>query len=441
LLVVAFRLFADGLADRLDSIQSANNLSVFNQQLDVIIKETLSQNHSLKAAAAKIDQTDASARSKSAYSPPRIEIGAMDASLKSFPNPFADQMNMDYSLEQMIMFPGKLSKMKKAELKRKEMVQYDKKKIESELILKVKSAFYGIYLIDRQLAINNTSQTLVSSIIDIARTRYEVGTGKQVDILSAQTELSIIRKSVAVLEQQRMSMSSMINALRNRPVDTPIETIPEIVPHQFNVTYDELQKKALENKSDLKSMVANVEMKQIEKAASRMEWFPDFIIKGTYSDVRPVSASNDPMNAEFGITTSATNPDRWSIMVGLTIPEVPWYWKKISAGQQQTKSAVIAAEEELAEVKNMIMSDVYSVSAEIQSNQRQMYVIMSMQLPQAQMALESAFASYQTGSEEFTMLFGAHRTLLMTRGDYHMAVVNFLTSIAKVEQIIGIGLE
>jgi outer membrane protein TolC len=147
------------------------------------------------------------------------------------------------------------------------------------------------------------------------------------------------------------------------------------------------------------------------------------------------------MNAEFGITTSATNPDRWSIMVGLTIPEVPWYWKKISAGQQQTKSAVIAAEEELAEVKNMIMSDVYSVSAEIQSNQRQMYVIMSMQLPQAQMALESAFASYQTGSEEFTMLFGAHRTLLMTRGDYHMAVVNFLTSIAKVEQIIGIGLE
>ena len=424
-----------------DSMQSTRNLTIFNQQLAGLVKETIDQNHSLKAAAKRIDEADANARIKSSYSPPRFEIGAMDASVYSFPNPFIDQMQMDYSLEQMIMFPGKLSNMKKAELKKKDMFKYDKTTLERELIRRIKSTFYEIYLIDRQLEINSASQILISHMIDIARTQYEVGMGKQADILRAQTELSMLRKKIVAREQQRQSMVAMINALRNKPVETPIGTVPEIMPMPHDLSFEEIQTKALGNRSELKSMQANLEMKKTENSISKLEWFPDFMIKGTYSNVRPMPIGADPMSAEFGTTTSTKSPDRWSIMVGATIPEAPWSWGKASSSQQQTRLAVDAAQEDLAEMENMTKSQIYDAFTQVKSNIRQLHITTSTLLPQAQQALESALASYRTGGQEFTMLLDAERMLLMARDDYHMTVMNYLESLSKLERVTGSDLD
>jgi outer membrane protein TolC len=423
-----------------DSAQLAHNRSILDMQMSGLIKETLAQNRSLRAASSRIDEADAAARRKSSLDPPRFEIGAMDASSGSFPNPFKDQMQMDYSLEQMVMFPGKLSTMKKAELKKKEMVQFDRTTLERELIYKIIDAFYEIYLIDRQIGINRESQALLSRIVDIARTQYEVGMGKQADILRAQAELSNLRKRLAGLEQGRQSMSGMINALRNKPVETPIDTTGEIFPEIFSVSFDKLRAEAAGNRPELKAMQANLAMKKTELTVANLEWYPDFMVKGTYSDKRPIPSSTDAMSLESG-SSGQKNPDTWSIMLGVTIPEAPWTFGKSSSAQNQAKASITGAEADLDEMYNMVQSEIFDAFTQVQSTIQQLRLAQKTLLPQAQQAFESALASYRTGGQEFTMLLDAQRMLLMARDDYHMTVMNYLVSLAKLERATGTNLE
>lgn len=428
--------FGEAVTNISDTWQSADNRVILDKQLATIIQEMLAGNRSVEAARHRIEEADAIARSKTSLEPPRLEIGAMDATVGSFPNPFRDQMQMDYSLEQMIMFPAKLSKMKKAELKKKEMVQYDKETIERDLIRKVKDAFYEIYLIDRQMEINVSSQGIVNRIIGIARTQYEVGMGKQADILRAQTELSLLKKKMVALDQKRLSMASMINALSNRPIDTPIGTTPEIEPMKNVLSYDQLLQIAESNRPELKAMKADIDMKKTELSAANLGWYPDFMIRATYSDIRPMPVNNDPMFTEFG-NTATQNSDRWSIMLGFTIPEAPWSMGKIKGEKKAFKAAIAATQEEFAEMLNMLKSEVFDAYTEVQSNYKQIQLTTSTLLPQAQQAFESALASYKTGGQEFTMLLDAQRMMLMARDDYHMSVMNYLVSWAKLERVAG----
>jgi outer membrane protein TolC len=434
-------IFGQSSYDVPDSGQSVRNLTAFHSQLSGLMADAVSRNHSVKASTHRIEAAAAEAQRGSTLNPPQLEIEAMDASINSFPNPFKDQMRMEYSLEQMFMFPGKLSRMKRARLREKDMLEYEKTAGERNLLLKVKNGFYELYLIDRRLAINAASQLIVSRMIDIARAHYEVGLGRQADILRAQTEMSELRRKSVALDQRRRSMVAMINALRDKPVETPIDTVPEIVPQPVNLPLEKLQAFTAENAPELKAMRANLEMKKAEASAVKLEAFPDFSVKATYSDIRPLSAGSDPMTSEFGSAASSKNPDRWSIMVGMTIPPAPWSWKKTTAGKAEALSSVRSAQEELDEAMNLTKAEVLDGVAQVQSAVRQLRLVASTLLPQARQAFESAMASYGTGGQDFTMVLDAQRTLLTARDDYHMTVMNYLGSLAVLEQTVGGNLD
>jgi outer membrane protein TolC len=429
-LTVLLLIAAEGFPQQLP----AGNLMKFNQTLSSLIRDALAQNRSVKAAGSRVDQAAANEVSRSSLDPPTFEFEAMDARVSSFPNPFADQMETDYSLSQMIPFPGKLGAMKKAELKNKEMLQFDKTSLEQELVYKIKQNFFDIYLIDRQIAINANSQQLLKRIIEIARSQYEVGMGKQADILRAQTELSVLKRKMAIFEQRRRSMTAMINAIRSKPSATSIDTIPEIEPVLIADTA--LPPAGKQNRPEVKSMQAAVRMKEAELSAVQKEWLPDFMVKGTYQNRRPTAVSNDPMAAESG-AASVDNGDHWSVMLGFTIPVAPWSYKKNAAAVALKKSAIAEGQANLEEMQNMISSQIEEAYAEVQSTARQISISRTSLLPQAEMAFQSALASYQTGGQEFTMLLDTQRMLLMAREDFQMTVMSYLSAVAKLERALG----
>ena len=61
------------------------------------------------------------------------------------------------------------------------------------------------------------------NFIAISEKQYELGMGKQTDILRAQTELSKLMNDSIALFQSRQSALAMINSYRNKPVETRIE--------------------------------------------------------------------------------------------------------------------------------------------------------------------------------------------------------------------------
>jgi cobalt-zinc-cadmium efflux system outer membrane protein len=398
------------------------NDGIMKSQLNGIIDEALKNNPSLKAAGNKIDAAKASVGYTKSLDPPLVGFEFYQAPVSGFPNPFKDQMEYDYSIQQMFPFPGKLGSMAHAEQKRTDMLTADRQTREQDIVRNVKGLYYDLYLKNRQSEINHETRALVREFVDIARKQYELGKGKQSDILRAQTELSALGNDSIVLVQQRKSMQGMLNALCNRPVTAEIGFIPEIDPALREYDLGALLALAEKNRPELKSMQYGVEMKQAERAASGKEYLPDFMVRGTYKQM-------------------ASLPDDWSLMIGATVPIAPWSLGKTASGNGRNDANVKTAQAELDNMKNMIASEVNDALLKVKSSMERIALSRESVIPQARQTLASALASYKTGKEEFLMLIDIQRMLAMAKLDYHMAVMNLLDSQSQLERAVGMSIE
>ena len=398
-----------------------SNLSAFNVTLHGLIKAA-QNNPGLKAADAAVTASSASANAQKCLDPPQVGIEFYQSPVSSFPNPFKDQMEYDYSIQQMIPFPGKLGAMAGAERKRTEMLKADRQTQEQDIVQKVKSLYFEVYLKDRQSEINRETIVLVRDFVEIARKQYQVGMGKQSDVLRAQTELSSLVNDSIVLVQERKSMAGMVNALCNRPVTDEIGTIPEIDPVTASFDMGAVTALAYKNRPELKSMQTGVEMRQAELSAARKEYLPDFMIRGMYKQM-------------------TQSVDNWGLMVGATIPIAPWSLNKYSSGTARVDATIIGAQSDVATIKNMIAAEVNDALLKMESAGARLDLSKKTAIPQAQEALESAFSAYRTGKQEFLMLIDIQRMQVSAKLDYHMAVMALLDSQGRLERAVGLDLD
>jgi outer membrane protein, heavy metal efflux system len=400
----------------------AANYRIVKSQLGRIIDEALKNNPSLKAAGYKIDAAKASVGYSRSLDPPQVGVEFYQAPISSFPNPFKDQMEYDYSIQQMFPFPGKLGAMARSEQKRTDMLTADRQTQERDIVRNVKTLYFDLYLKNRQMEINHETKMLVRGFVDIARKQYEVGMGKQSDILRAQTELSSLGIDSIVLVQQRKSMEGMLNALCNRPVTTEIGFVPEIDPVLPDYDLSTLLAVAEKNRPELKSMQSGIEMHRVERLAAGKEYLPDFMVRGMYKQM-----------------TAA--PDNWSLMIGATVPVAPWSLGKNSSGTTRADANIKTAQGELDNMKNMISAEVNDALLKVESSKDRVRLSKESAIPQAQQALISAMAAYKTGKEEFLMLIDIQRMLVMAKQEYHMAVMSLLDSQSQLERAVGLSIE
>jgi outer membrane protein, heavy metal efflux system len=418
-MVVAFLVFTAYALPGDTSSTAASNERRFQETLRTLIVAA-KNNPGLKAADAKAQSTAVSASGKKSLDPPLVAVDFYQAPVKSFPNPFKEQMEYDYSLQQMIPFPGKLGAMADAQRKRTEMLRADRQTLEQIIVRNVKTIFYDVYLKYRQMEINHETRALVRGFVDIAAKQYEVGMGKQSDVLRAQTELSSLANDSIVLIQQRKSMEGMINALCARPVNTEIGVIPEIVPAIPDYDLNALLILSEKNRPELKSMFSNIEMQQAEHAAARKEYMPDFMVRGTYKQM-------------------VERPDAWSVMIGATVPIAPWSSAKYASGTASADANINAARSEFLNMKNMIASEVNDALLKIRSSMERLKLSKETAIPQAQQTLESALAAYWAGKQEFLMVLDIQRMLVMAKLDYHMAVMALMDSQSQLERAVGLN--
>jgi outer membrane protein TolC len=394
------------------------NRTRFYAMIGEITSDAIANNPGLKAATYTVT-ADRERVGTIGYDAPQAAVEFFQAPIRSFPNPFKDQMEVDYSLQQMIPFPGKLKSMSDAEKVRVKMSEADQLQTRQNLIYSVHTTFYELYLIDRKLDVNSGNQLLLKSLVDIARKQYELGMGSQTDILRAQTEQSRLLSDSINLVQNRQTMVAMLNSYRNAGAEQSIPSIPEISPVAFKVlTFDSLLSLAHENRPDLRSMRSNVEMQSAEKKVAEKEYLPDFMIRGTYKQM-------------------IDKPDDWAIMVGASLPFVPWTINKNKSGVGSLEAMHKRTEAEYQTMENMVVSQVKDAQARVVSSQAQIDLIQNTTIPQARQAMQAALAGYQTGKQDFIMLLDTQRMLRMAELDYQMAVMNLLTNHTYLEKVTG----
>jgi outer membrane protein TolC len=390
--------------------------------LDSLLNLALSQNpqlHSLRhravAAHARVGQV-------STLDAPQIGVEFYQTPVSSFPLPHRRNMEMDYFVQQMFPWPGKLSAMGKAASLSAEMQDEEAAAFERQLIRDLKSTYFDLYFVQRQLDINDENRRLLKQILEAAMKRYEVGLGNQSDILRIKTEQSKTVNERLELEKQEVAMETMIQTLIGGDPDRPLGRLPDPGVEAQEWEYEHLVTIALDRRPELKSMQFNRAMFAAEVDAARREYYPDIMVRGMYKAM-----------AEGG--------DFWALMIGANIPLAFWSKEKYQSRVREMSSHVNHADMELINMRNMVAASVKSALTTQRASRQQVKLYREELLPQAEQTLEITLSDYQTGRTSFIALLDNYRMLLMTRLDHEMAVMNALKSEADLERAVGADLQ
>jgi outer membrane protein TolC len=400
-------------------------------ELSGLIREALGKNPSLRSARLDSDAALESARGEKAWDAPKAGVEFFETPLSSFPNPLRNQKEIDYFLEQSFPFPGKRGARAEAERLRGKSGAGRAKAMEDALVRDVKSAYYGIGLIDARLRSNEGSQALVRRLIESARKQYEVGLGRQADILRAQTELSALENEALSLREARIAAVGELNILLDRPADREFGITDTIAPEPVKWSYGRLKALAEERHPALKALDMERAMRGAEADAARKEYFPDLMVKGAYKSMEGPAEGIHGSNPE----------DAWSLMLAVEIPVAPWSSAKYNAGYRIAKVNMEKAERDRRQAANRVDADLRAALARADAAWRQWKLAGDALVPQSEQALNSSLSAYQTGKGEFMGLLDAYRAALSARLEKDMAAAKSLQSRAELERAVGMDLD
>lgn len=394
-----------------------------NINLADLVRQALESNPQLKASNYQYLGSQTKIKQVNAWDAPQIGIEFFQTPIQSFPNPIRNNMETDYFIQQMIPFPGKIKAMGESAFNSSKMYEEQYNTLKNNIIKELKTAFYELYLVQRRIEINNENQDLLRQFVEIATKQYQVGMGKQTDIIRAQTELSsLVNDGINLLKTKR-DAETMINTILNQQPDKQLGNIAKIIEDIPQFTFNELYSLAIQNRPELRGMNYNIEMYRSELKASKLEYYPDLMVRLMYKNM------------------ADTRDDFWSTMVGVNIPIAFWSNKKYSGKIEENELNIKTAQEQYNFMVNMVSYNVQSALVKLETSRNQLNLNRNTVIPQAEQTLHSTIAAYRTGKTEFLMLIDAYRMLLMTKLEYYMSEMNVQQANAQLEQAVGISMK
>jgi outer membrane protein TolC len=321
------------------------------------------------------------------------------------------------------MFPVKYSLMGKMAQKDYEIAKeiYDLKEL--ELISDVKMLYFEIYYMTKAVEITKRSIDLLRDFVKIASTRFATGQGIQQDVLKAQVELSKMTDELIRMERERKDLITKFNALLYRkPLDSVY--VPEELKFvEFTLTYDEIEKIALENNPMLIAMNKMVEKDRFMSELAKKELIPDFELKFSYGQRSAIEP------------TGVKAHDILSFSIGFNLPI--FFGRKQKLKIEETAIAVNQSEMKLLAVKNEISKMIQGSLNEIEEKVKLIDLYKNGLIPQATQNLNTGLVGYQVGKIDFMTLVDNFMSLYKYQIQYEKVFSEYHAKLAEIEKLIG----
>lgn len=382
-----------------------------------LLREARERNPEILAAEKKWQAAQSRIKPAGTYADPQIAFQAMYV-----PYPLKNVFNGEriFTISQMFEFPGKLGLMSGMARKEADGVGADMATIRLRVLKDVKATYFMLYRVDRELEINFENRMLMKQFIEIANVKYATGMGLQPDIIKAQVEYSMLVNDSLMLAQERGSAVAMLNALLNRPRETPVPpTLEFFDPRQFTFSLDSLAQAAFAQRPELRNMQSMAEMYQLSARLARKEYIPNFMLSFTHRRMPDMMRN-------------------WDGMVSINLPI--YFWRKQTPRVQEAEANYGMATANLQAMRNMVRFEVESAFLKVEQAARSVRIFENTIVPQAEQSLLANRAAYETNKVDFLMLIDSQRTLRDMRLAYYQALADFGTRLAELERVVGMEL-
>ena len=385
--------------------------------LPELLKEARRTNPDLLAARKRWEAMQARIPQATGLPAPRISVEFEEIPRGTIK---VNRSTIMYQLLQSLPFPGKLSLRHQVAVKEAQVAAMEFKKREWDVTSQVKSVYYDLFLLDRELDIQREQVTLLQQASAATQARYSSGTGSQAELLQAQMEVLEASNERGVLEHRRLAMSAHLNHLLNRSVHEQVGQPVSIRLSPVPASPDQLMAQAVDQQPELLVFKFSAERADASWRLSKRELLPDL---ETMLELR------DPPMAPIG---------PWDLALALVLPF--WFWTKekygVRVALRDKESAQAAYQAMLNEVAKRIHENWHEASAAYETAK----LCQDGLIPLSRQAVTSALAAYQGGKGSFAELLEALRRLNERERTYYQHLAALEQRIVMLEQSVGVPL-
>lgn len=382
-------------------------------ELDRLVAEALERNPEILAAQKRYEAARQRPRQTGSLPDPMVSLGYNS---NGSPRPFAGigrepTSNAGFMFSQEFPYPGKRKLRSDLALKEAEAELQEYQMARLSVAARAKQAFHKLHHTYAVAGILERSRAILEQLLRITEIRYSVGKAAQQDVFKAQTQLSILEARRAQIERDRRSLAAEINSLLYRPPGAP-------VARPADVPLAELPPKPEDAPADsplLRREEKKIESAQVAVNLARKDFYPDTSLTGGYFYMGAM-------------------PDMYMFRADVRIP-LHLHKQRAAVTEKvyslsQTKRSFEATRQELVRRIN----DEY-LTAETASRLMKLYS--QTVIPQANLALESSLASYETGGVDFLSVLNNHAMAVEYEMNYNEEMEKFWVALARLEEMTG----
>ena len=361
-------------------------------RLGTVLDAVERTNPRLDAARAGVRASRARIPGVTRLPDPLLQLGWMNYELPSL-RPMAVLGMTQLQLMQTVPLAGKLRLAGVVETARADAMATRVEDVSLDLRQRASTVFYELFTVDGTLDVARETRRLLQEVSDIAAKMYELGDGRQADVLRANVAVARMQEDIVRLETNRTSMTARLNALESAPPDAPVGApvlprFPLAIP-----SLDSLVHLAEQNRPMLRAAAQDVDAADASAQLAQRAIWPDVQVGVQYGQ-QPGSDGARRMG---------------SLMVGASLP--------LYAGSRQ-----LQLREEADAMRGAAVADLTALRVETRGAVGESYANlvrarrladlyrMSV-LPQADANVTSSLASYRVGTVNFMTLLDAQMTV------------------------------
>jgi cobalt-zinc-cadmium efflux system outer membrane protein len=421
------------------------------EELERLLQLADSANPSVRAARRGVEAARARVSPAALPPDPMLMVGIQNLPLGKMQNASSMAMNSGdpdpmtmrmVGIGQTIPYPGKLSLRRRSAEHEVDAARASLDATARQVVRDIKYAYYELAFIDQALSIVGRNRDVLAGFIRVTETRYAVGISGQQDVLKARVEATQLAVSAVTLTEQRRGALARLNALLDRPSDTPIDH-PEIPASVARAAIPaaaaeirftsaalgaraadsplpplaELQETAVRESPEIREREAMIAAQASRLELARKDVLPDFDVSLQYGQ------------------RGGGLPDMITALVSVPIPV--FKARKQNQFVVESGAQLASLEAERVQKQNEIRADVARLVSELERSRAQLALYVKALLPQARASLSSATASYQVGRIEFLTVLDDQATVFNYETEYFRVLSDFAKNLAELERVVG----
>jgi cobalt-zinc-cadmium efflux system outer membrane protein len=386
-----------------------------------LLNEARAKNPALAAMQYRYEAGRERVPQAGALPDPMLMMGVQNLPTNSFS--FSQEMMTSkmIGLSQTFPFFGKRGLKREAAADEANALEGDYKEVGLQLEKDVKTAYFDLYRIKKDLEVLDKTGSLLDSLLKITQSRYSVGLGNFKDIIKTQVEQSLLVDKRLALQRDERTKRAELGALLGR--GAPVTgTVQDVKPAVLALDVRALSESAVAARPALVAASERIKEGEAMVETAKKDYYPDFTVSAQYME-------RD--RQDTGVSPS----DMISAVVSVNLPV--WRKSKLAPAVLEASLLKDQAQRERDSKVNEIKAQVQSLVEQVDKDGSQIKLYREVVIPQAGEDINAGLAGYEVGKVQYIDLLDSIRSFLDYQTGYYNRIAGREKAIAELEAVTG----